>query len=400
MLRPDTLALTALLALLTAIGPTSVDMYLASLPEISRSLAVAEGAVQLTLSIYLLGYTIGQIAYGPLSDCYGRRCVLLGALTIYCAASLLCVAAPTIGALLVGRAAQALGVSGAVVIARAIVRDLYEGARAGRELSLMAAIMALAPVAAPPLGGMLQSVFGWRSNFLFMTLVGLLATVAVWRELPETLKRPTNEPPSLAAIIRGFGALLGDRAFAAYLGMLALSFGGLFAWISGSAFVLQDLFGLSALAFSLTFPVGALGYLVGTSLAARLVQRLGIDRTIGLGALALAAGGVGAVAIVALDGTSAPLLVGAIALYLAGFGLLQPQCVAGAMLPFPERAGAASSLIGVAPMMFAAVVGIVVGQTLGRTAWPLVAPIAALGCLTLALWAVSRAVRRRMRGGR
>jgi DHA1 family bicyclomycin/chloramphenicol resistance-like MFS transporter len=365
-------------------------MYLASLPEIGRSLVASDGAVQLTLSLYLIGYTLGQIVYGPLSDRYGRRSVLLGALTIYCAASFLCAAAPAIATLLVGRAAQALGVSGTVVIARAVVRDLYDGPRAGRELSRMAAIMALAPVAAPPLGGVLQSVSGWRSNFVFMALVGLLVTLAVWRDLPETLKKRASEPMSLAAILCRYGDLMCDRAFVAYLGMMALSFGGLFAWISGSAFVLQDLFGLSAFAFSLTFAIAALGYLVGTSLAARLVQRLGIDRTIGIGALALTAGGLAAVSIVALDVRSATPLVLAIALYLAGFGLVQPQCVAGAMMPYPERAGAVSSLIGVVPIMFAAAVGVVVGQTLGCTAWPLVAPIAALGCLTLALWAFTR----------
>src|SRR5262249_23436328 len=124
MLKPDTLALTALLALLTAVGPMSVDMYLASLPEIGRALSGSPATVQLTLSVYLIGYTVGQIFYGPLSDRYGRRPVLLTALVVYCAASVVCAAAPTIEALLLSRGVQALGVSGTVVLARAIVRDL------------------------------------------------------------------------------------------------------------------------------------------------------------------------------------------------------------------------------------------------------------------------------------
>jgi MFS transporter, DHA1 family, multidrug resistance protein len=394
MLRPDTLALTALLALLTAIGPTSVDMYLASLPEIGRALVAPPAAVQLTLSVYLVGYTIGQVVYGPLSDTYGRKAVILFALVVYCIASAACAAAPSIGLLLAGRIVQALGVSGTVVIARAIVRDLYEGARAGRELSLMAAIMALAPVAAPPIGGVLQSLFGWRSSFLCMASAGVLATFVVWRSLPETLKKRAA-PTSIAAILTGYRDFARHRAFVAYVGMLALSFGGLFAWVSGSAFVLQDLFGLSAFAFSLTYAIGALGYLAGTALAARLVSRLGIDRTIGIGALVLAVGGLAAIATTALELKSATPLVLAVALHLAGFGLVQPQCVAGAMMPFPDRAGAASSLIGLVQMTFAAVIGAFVGQALGKTAWPLVLPIAVMGCSTLALWAISRGVRAR-----
>ena len=393
MLRPDTFALTALLALLTALGPTSVDMYLASLPEIGRALRASAGAVQLTLSVYLVGYMVGQIACGPLSDRHGRQPVLLVALAVYCLASIVCAVAPTIEVLLAARAVQALGVAGTIVLARAVVRDLYEGPRAGRELSLMAAIMALAPVGAPPIGGVLQSLFGWRSNFVFMTAAGVFAFIAVWRALPETLKFRMTAPLSLAAILGSYVDLARNRVFAAYLGLLALSFGGLFAWISGSPFVLQDLLGLSAFEFSIAFAVSAVGYLIGTSLAARLVVRFGIDRTIGIGAFALAAGGLAAAASVAIGATSAVPLVLSIIVYLAGFGLVQPQSVAGAMMPFPERAGTASSLLGVVQMTSAAITGVLVGQALGTTAWPLALPVAVMGCLTLVLWALTRRIR-------
>jgi len=181
--------------------------------------------------------------------------------------------------------------------------------------------------------------------------------------------------------------------FAAYLGLLALSFGGLFAWISGSPFVLQDLLGLSAFEFSIAFAVSAVGYLIGTSLAARLVVRFGIDRTIGIGAFALAAGGLAAAASVAIGATSAVPLVLSIIVYLAGLGLVQPQSVAGAMMPFPERAGTASSLLGVVQMTSAAITGVLVGQALGTTAWPLALPVAVMGCLTLVLWALTRRIR-------
>jgi DHA1 family bicyclomycin/chloramphenicol resistance-like MFS transporter len=394
MLRPDTFALTALLALLTALGPVAVDMYLPSFPEIGRVLGASPATVQLTLSLYMVAYAVGQIVYGPLSDRYGRIPVLRFALVTYCVASLLCAAAPNIELLLTARAVQALGSSGAIVLARAIVRDLYSGARAGRELSLMGGIMALAPVGAPIIGGVMQSAFGWRSHFIVQCAFGLIAAYLVWRKLPETL-RLRSEPLSVGAIGRSYGVILRNRAFLAYCGMLTVSFAGVFAWISGSSFVLQEIYGLSALAFGLAFAAASGGYLAGTALATQIVTRIGLDRTIGLGTLALAAGGLAAVVPLAIGSTSAIPLVGAMALYAVGMGLVQPQTIAGALMPFPERAGAASSLIGATQMTIAALTGIAVGHALGASAWPVALPLAAAGCLTLALWLVSRGVRAR-----
>jgi MFS transporter, DHA1 family, multidrug resistance protein len=393
MLRPDTFALTALLALITALGPVATDMYLPSMPDIGRRLAAPTAQVQLTLSAYLATYALGQIAYGPVSDRYGRRPVLLFALALFCIANLACALAPSIEALIAARAFQALGGAGAVVVTRAIVRDLYVGARAGRELSLMGAIMAIAPVLAPLLGGVLQTWFGWRANFVITCGVGLIATMTVWRWLPETLSRRAAEPLTFGGIALSYRELVTSRAFLAYLGIVATSFAGLFAWISGSPFVLQDIYGLSPLGFSVAFVSGSLGFMLGTLLASQLVMHAGLDRTMGLGALALAAGGLGLAASVALGSTAVAALVLPVALYLFGMGLALPQAMAGALTPFPARAGAASSLIGFVQQSSAAILGAVVGHTLGATAWPLVLPIAAMGCLALLVWAVSRRVR-------
>jgi DHA1 family bicyclomycin/chloramphenicol resistance-like MFS transporter len=395
MLRPDTFALTALLALLTALGPLAVDMYLPSFPDIGRLLGATPATVQLTLSLYLVSYAVGQVIYGPLSDRYGRIPVLRLALAVYCVASFACALAPNIEMLLTARAVQALGSSGSIVLARAIVRDLYSGARAGRELSLMGAIMALAPVGAPMIGGVLQSAFGWRSHFILQIAFGLVAAFFVWRKLPETLRAATPGPFSLRAVWRGYRAIMRNRAVLAYVAMLSVSFAGVFAWISGSSFVLQEIYGLSALAFGLAFAAASAGYLAGTALATRIVLRLGLDRTIGIGALALAAGGLGGLAAIPLGGGSSVPLVGAMALFAVGMGLVQPQTIAGAMMPFPERAGTASSLVGVAQMLCAAVSGVIVGHLLGASAWPVMVPLALAGCLTLAIWALSRGVRAR-----
>lgn len=385
MLRPDTLALTALLALLTAVGPMSVDLYLPSLPELGRVFGASVPQVQLTLSGYLLCFAIGQIVFGPISDHVGRKPVLLAALSLYVAVCLGCMFATSIEMLIALRCLQALGVAGAPVLARAIVRDLYQGVRAGRELARMGSITALAPVVAPSLGGILQSTFGWRASFLGMAALGLCAIVLVVRLLPETMKQPPTHPMSLLSIIRGYGTFLRHRTFRIYLAIVSASYGGLFAWISGSSFVLQDLYGLSPLLFGLVFAAATLGYGLGTLLAARLVVRIGIDRTIVCGGVALAVGGLAMAAAIALGATSPAALAVPMALYLCGLGLAMPQSMAGALMPFPERAGAASSLLGFLQQATASAIGIVVGQMLGSSALPLAAIVAAMGVLALAL---------------
>jgi DHA1 family bicyclomycin/chloramphenicol resistance-like MFS transporter len=395
MLRPGTFALTALLAALTAIGPLSTDMYLASLPDIARQLGASTAQVQLTISAYLIGFAVGQIVYGPLSDRHGRKPVLLTALALYCAASLACALATSIEMLIVARAVQALGGSSGIVLARAIVRDLYSGARAGRELSVMGAVMALAPVLAPIAGGLLQTGFGWRSVFFTLVGGGLIGAAIVWPLLPETLPARAAEPVSPASMLRSYHVVARNPAYLAYLGLASTGFGGLFAWISGTSFVLQNLYGLTPFQFGVAFAVGSVGYMGGTMLAARLVMRLGIDRTLGIGAAAMAGGGLGMVVALALGLTSAASLVLPMALYLAGLGMVLPQAIAGAMTPFPERAGAASALLGFIQQTAAALCGAVVGWLLGRSAWPLAAAVAVMGCASLLLWISTRALRAR-----
>jgi MFS transporter, DHA1 family, multidrug resistance protein len=393
MLRPGTFALTVLLAALSAIGPLTTDMYLPSLPDIARLLNASTAQVQLTVSAYLLGFAFGQIFYGPLADRHGRKPVLLGAVALYCAASLACALSTSIEMLIAARALQALGGSGGIVLARAIVRDLYSGARAGRELSLIGGVMALAPVLAPLLGGVLQTGFGWRSVFFTLVGGGFFGAAIIWPLMPETLALRAAESVTPASMFKSYRVVARNPAYLAYLGLASTSFGGLFAWISGSSFVLQYLYGLTPFQFGAAFAVGSVGYMIGTTYAARLVMRHGINRTLGVGAAAMAAGGLGMVIAVALGLTSAVSLVLPMALYLAGLGIVLPQAIAGAMTPFPERAGAASALLGFVQQSVAALCGVVVGMLLGSSAWPLAGSVAVMGCATLGLWIATRAVR-------
>ena len=393
MLRPNTIALTALLALLTAFGPVATDMYVPSMPDIGRALGASTSTVQLTLSAYLVAFAFGQIIYGPISDRYGRKPVLLAALALFCAASVACAFAPSVEILIAARALQALGGSGAIVLPRAIVRDLYEGERAGRELSRMGAIMSFAPVLAPLIGAVVQAAFGWHANFLVIVVIGLVAGAVAWRSMPETLRRRSAAPISAAHLMRSYRGFAGNRAFLAYLGIIACGYAGLFAWISGSPFVLQNLYGLSVVGFGMAFAAASLGSLAGGAIATSLVTRIGLDRTIGLGTLALAAGGLAMVAGQALGFAPVASLVLSMVVYQIGLMLALPQAISGAMTPFPERAGTASSLVGVVQQVSAAVLGTIVGHAIGQSAWPLTFAVAAMGCLSFALWAGSRGLR-------
>jgi DHA1 family bicyclomycin/chloramphenicol resistance-like MFS transporter len=393
MLRPDTIALTALLALLTAFGPVATDMYVPSMPDIGRSLGASASAVQLTLSAYLVAFAVGQVIYGPISDRYGRKPVLLAALALFCIASLACAVASSIEMLIAARALQALGGCGAIVLPRAIVRDLYAGDRAGRELSRMGAIMSFAPVIAPLIGAVVQAEFGWHANFLIIVAVGLVATVIAWRSMPETLHHRSAVPISIASLLQSYWAITSDRSFLAHLGIVACSYAGLFAWISGSPFVLQNLYGLSPVSFGIAFAAASIGSLTGGAIATSLVTRIGLNRTIGLGTFALAAGGLSMVAGQALEFAPIVSLVLSMVVYQIGLMLAMPQAIAGAMTPFPDRAGTASSLVGVAQQISAALLGTVVGHTVGQSAWPLAGAVAVMGCLSFVLWAGSRRLR-------
>jgi len=395
MLRPGTFALTALLAGLSAIGPLTTDMYLPSLPDIARLLGASTAQVQLTISAYLIGFAVGQIVYGPVSDRHGRKPVLLGAVALYCAASLACALSTSIEMLIAARFAQALGGSGGIVLARAMVRDLYSGHRAGRELSVIGAVMALAPVLAPVVGGALQTGFGWRSVFFTLVAAAAAGAAVIVTLMPETLGARAAEPVSPASIAKSYAVVARNPAYLAYLALAASSYAGLFAWISGAAFVLQDIYGLTPFIFGFVFAVGSVGYGIGSMLSARLTRTFGIDGILGFGGLAVAIGGVAMVAAVALGLTSAASLVLPMAVYLAGLGMVLPQSIAGALTPFPERAGAASSLLGFIQQSVAALCGAIVGALLGHSAWPLAAGVAVPGCATLALWLATRGVRAR-----
>jgi DHA1 family bicyclomycin/chloramphenicol resistance-like MFS transporter len=385
MLRPNTFALTALLAALTALAPLSTDLYLPTLPDIGRAFGVSPSQVQLTLSAYLIGFALGQIGYGPISDWYGRRSGLLVALACYCAGSLICMLAPSIEVLIGARVLQAFGGSGAIVLARAVVRDFYSGARAGKELSMIGLVMAFGPVSAPLIGGALHALFGWRSAFAALLAFGLALTVTVARKLPETLTERPDVSLSLSAMLAGYRDLIRIRDFNLYLMIGATSYTGLIAWLAAVPFIYHDRYGLTPFMLSVAIAGSAVGYLIGTSIATRIVVRAGIVRTMSMGAAVMLVGALAICAAVALDFDSVVFVAIAVGINLVGFGLLFPQAIAGGLSCAAGRAGAASSLLGFAPQVSAAILSAWVVSKIASGAWPAALAVLVTAVLVLLL---------------
>lgn len=379
-----------LLTGLTALGPVSTDFYLPSLPSIARYFAVGEPQAQLTLSAFLAGFAVAMLIYGSLSDRFGRKPVLIGALIVFTLASIGCALANSIEQLIVLRTLQAVGAGAGPVICRAVVRDVYGAGGASRILSYLAAAMALAPAVGPIMGGFLEDSFGWRSIFWVIALYGAVGLVATTLSLPESHPPANRVAHGPLTMLLTFGMLLRHRRYVGFVLCQTFSYSGIFCFISGSSFVFINILGVAPKHFGWCFAVFVIGYMIGTILSARLTHRIGIDGMVRLGssiALAAALLLVG----VTLVQQSIPGLLIPLALYMIGIGMASPNSQAGAIGPFPKAAGAASSLLGFLQMSVAAGAGAVLGHLAARTALPMtIAILLTVLAMCLSYWFLVR----------
>src|SRR4051794_25494598 len=275
------LHLILMLGSLSMFAPLSIDMYLPALPTLGRDFDASASETQLTLSAFFLGLALGQAVIGPLSDALGRRRPLLVGLVAYAFASLFCAIAPSIAVLIGLRFVQGFAGAAGIVIARAIVRDLHSGIAAARFMSVLMLVSGLAPILAPILGGQLLRFAPWQGMFLLLAVVGGLLTVFVGTGLPETLPSDGRQTGGLGATVATFGHLLSNRAFMGYALANGLAIGGALAYISGSPFILQEIYGVSPQAFSLLFGLNALGMVTCGQINGRLVGRVQPARLLG-----------------------------------------------------------------------------------------------------------------------
>jgi DHA1 family bicyclomycin/chloramphenicol resistance-like MFS transporter len=367
-----------ILGALSAFGPLSIDLYLPGLPGLSRDLSAKAWEGQLTLTACVAGLALGQLFAGPLSDRLGRRPPLLVGLFAYCASSLACAVAPSIFVLVALRLVQGFAGAAGIVIARAVVRDLRSGAAAARLFSLMMLVTGLAPTLAPILGGQLLQIMSWRGLFVVLAAIVFVVLIGTATGLPETLPRERRERGGWRQTSRTFRELSRDRVFMGYALVLGISFGEMFAYISGSPFVLQDVYGVSAQLFGVIFAVNALGLVACGQINAVLVGRVSPERLLA-GALAVGAlAGVSLLAVILVGVGRAGILPCLFAM-VSSIGFVLPNSAALALVEYPHVAGSASALLGVLQFCIGAAVAPLVGVAGANSAVPMGIVVAALG---------------------
>jgi DHA1 family bicyclomycin/chloramphenicol resistance-like MFS transporter len=272
------LSFLLLLAGLTALAPFSLQIFLPALPMIQADFAVSPAVAQLALSLSLLANACATLTYGPLSDRFGRRPVLLAGLGAFVAGSALCALAPTIGTLIAARVLQAVGAAAGMVLARAIVRDTHDRERSASVIAYLTTAMVVAPMLAPTIGALLIDLVSWRATFVLVTLVGVAVTWRTGTRLMET--RAGSRGGGWSGIWRGAGSLLRNPAFAAYALQSTFAIAVFFSFIAGAPYFMIDMLGRSATEYGLYFILVSGGFMAGNLLAARITLRVGIDRMI------------------------------------------------------------------------------------------------------------------------
>ncbi|HTY95280.1 MAG TPA: multidrug effflux MFS transporter [Steroidobacteraceae bacterium] len=389
-LLPLSRGLVLLLAAMTAIGPLSIDMYLPSLGNIARSLAVPIASVQPTVAIFFVGLAAGQLVYGPLSDRLGRRGPLLFGTLVFVAGSLASASAASLPVLLCGRLAQALGACGCVVISRAVIRDALELHESARLFSLLALISGVAPICAPGIGAAVLHVAGWRGIFACLAVFGAVLTLWVWRLLPETRSPHTAERARDEHPLRGYLQLLRRRRLVGFLGAGAFNGAAMFTYIAASPTVFMDVYHLTPTRFSLLFGLNSVGLVAASQLNRWLLGRFSVAEVL-RGTRVCCVGVAGWIAFAAfsgfggLAGVAAPLF-----LAISTVSLVQSNALAGALASDATRAGSTAALYGASSFAAGALLAWVSGVFYDHTARPMAFTIAAcfIGCALTIGWAL------------
>jgi MFS transporter, DHA1 family, multidrug resistance protein len=381
-----TLLVTAL-ALLLGLQPLVTDLYTPSLPSLPGALNTTIAQVQLTLSLCMLAFGAAQLVVGPWSDRVGRKPVLLLGVGLFTLGSIAAIFAPTITWLIVARILQGAGAATAVVCSRAMLRDLFDPQAGARVLA--AALMGLSaiPLLAPPMGGWIETHLNWRFSFGVMALFGALLLALVWVRIRETLPADRRNPSATqaGALLRNWLAIARHQTFWVYTAITSSTYAGLFAYISGSSFVMIQVLGVSKQGFGFVFSSMVIGYLIGATLCKRLLATRSIVQTLRIGA-AFSVSGALLYLLAWVMGFPSWWWIGAAQfVYMLGHGIYNPCGQAGMTAPFPKMAGAAAALGGFINMIVAFSVGSWMGWAFNQTALPLAGTIGFFGLATALL---------------
>jgi len=370
------------LGLLSCLGPFANDLFVPSLSLVAAGLGTGPGAAQLTMTSLLIGFSLGSLLYGPLSDRFGRKPMLLFGLAVYVLSAWLAAVSAGLGYLVAARTLQGLGASSTMVLTRAIVLDRWTGAQASRMLSWIAIFMFLAPVLAPLAGGYIASFGLWQTVFWVQCAVGALALLLTAACLPRAqARRGTN----VTAGLKAYALILADAHAVGYMMCTGLGFVGVITFVSNSSVVFVDYYGLSPRMQGVCFSIVMSGAAIGSFVNGRLVTALGISRMIGFGSMCLAIGGC-LVFLACVTEAGVVPLVGAAMLYVFGVGFIFANTVARMMSHFRGHAGAASSVFAVNQFLIGALVTAGLSTISEPSLMPLGTALAFAGLAMAALW--------------
>ncbi|MGI2326911.1 Bcr/CflA family efflux MFS transporter [Planococcus sp. YIM B11945] len=356
------LGLALLLSLLGILAPLNIDMYLPSFPGIAADFGARASLVQLSLTTCLIGLAVGQLIMGPISDAQGRRKPILIAVSLFALSSILCALSTSITMLIVARFLQGFTASAGVVLSRAVVRDVFSGRELTKFYSLLMVINSTAPLAAPLAGGAILALpfANWQTIFYFLGFLGILIVVTVGAKLPETLPLEKRSPSSIGQSVRTMGSLLRDRAYIGYTLIAGFVHGGSFAYVSGTPFVYQGIYGVSPQAFSVLFGMNGLAIILGSYLIGKFSGIIPEKRLLQIAVMAASAASFVLLIATILQGPLASIVV-PIFIYMITIGMILTSSFTLALREQGHRAGSASAVIGMLPLLIGAIVSPFVG---------------------------------------
>jgi len=378
-----------ILGALSAFGPLAIDFYLPGFPAMAQAFATDEKHIQLTLAVYFLGLSIGQLVYGPIADRFGRRVPLLVGVGLFTAASFACAFAPSLDWLIGARFVQALGGCAGMVLSRAIVSDKCDAVGSAKVFSQLMLVMGLAPILAPMLGGLLVNLYGWQAIFIVLTCFSAMASLAVALGLPESL--PANVPRQpLSGALRQYARLLKDREYLGHALTGGIAMAGMFAYIAGSPFVFIQLYGVPAEHYGWLFGSNAAGFILVAQVNARLLAKRGPAFLLSRMVWLYLAAGLTLLGISALHTEQLwPLLI-PLFICIASLGCIIPNASACAMSGQGARAGSASALLGCLQFSVAAAAAWLVGVLHDGSAMPMAMVISLCGILAVSIAVATR----------
>ena len=371
------------LTMLLALHASTIDTLFPGIPDIRSEFEVGAGAAQLSMSAFVYAFAAVQLVYGPLSDRFGRRPVLLWSMSLFTLGAMLAVVAGSFETLVASRVLQGIGAGAAPAIARAVIRDIYGPERSGQVMSYIMAGFGCIAVANPIVGGVLTDWFGWRAIFVYMTAYGTIIVVLVWHRLAETLPVRDPEGLRLLRLLRNYRVLLTDRGFVAITICTCCIHGAMFGWLSGSVLVFIESYGATPSLAGTFISVSLGGFILGSAVAGRISNRLGSTRLINAGNLICLSSAAIALLPAYWAAQSAPLMIAPAATFMFGVGFVLPPAAAAAIVPFPWMAGTASSFLGFSQITASSTVILISGYLYDGTMRPVALVMTVLAGLGL-----------------